>query len=185
MGWVTVAAYFIAAVLCGCATARAGLTPDHLASPGFTERQFWLAMTVIFLCLGINKQLDLQSLLTEIGRAAARSEGWYKDRRAYQVAFIEGFVAVATICVAVLFWIFRRSRPAVKLALWGLVFTIAFVVLRAASFHHVDRFLKAGVLGWRWNWIIELSGITIVATAALTYCCRDESGDDGDRGASG
>jgi hypothetical protein len=172
LGWFTVVAYLVTAALCGCAMARARSLSQRSVGFGLTEQQFWLAMTVIFLCLGINKQLDLQSLFTEIGRTLARSEGWYRNRRTYQLAFIEGLALIAVALVALLLWIFRRSHPTIRMALLGVVFTTAFVVLRAASFHHVDRFLKTGFLGWRWNWIIELTGIAIVAIAALRYCLQ-------------
>ena len=33
-----------------------------------TERRTWWAISALFLALGINKQLDLQSALTEAGR---------------------------------------------------------------------------------------------------------------------
>lgn len=172
LGWFTVVAYLVTSALCGCAMVRAQSLPRGLAGFGVSERRFWLAMAIIFLCLGINKQLDLQSLFTEIGRALARSEGWYGSRRAYQLAFIESFAAFVAMFVVLLLWIFRRSHPAIKMALLGAIFTMTFIVLRAASFHHVDQFLKAGFLGWRWNWIIELNGIAIVAVAALRYCLQ-------------
>ena len=183
IGWFTVAAYLVTAVLCSRAAAQAGWSSHSAMGLGFTERQFWQAMALIFLGLGINKQLDLQSLLTEIGRVAARTEGWYGNRRTYQVLFIEALAVAAAGLVLVLLWIFRRSRPALKLAVLGLTFTTTFVVLRAASFHHVDQLLKHRLLGWRWNWIIELGGIAIVAIAALSYCRQTvPPGQDRDQG---
>jgi hypothetical protein len=41
------------------------------------------------------------------------------------------------------------------------------VVVRAASFHHVDPWLNQNILRRRWNLVIELTGIaTITAGAA-------------------
>jgi hypothetical protein len=48
-----------------------------------------------------------------------------------------------------------------------MLFILGFVVIRAASFHHVDAFLVARLGGVKWNWILELGGITFVALAAL------------------
>jgi hypothetical protein len=131
------------------------------------ERRWWLALSAILLVLGINKQLDLQSLLTEVGRAAAKTEGWYGQRRQVQFAFV-GIIAIACIGVmSSLFWSMRRRAPSLKLALFGLTATSSFVVVRAASFHHVDLWLGQSVLGARWNWIIELTGIATIAAGAV------------------
>ena len=64
LGWVTVAAYFAAALACGRAwrlDRRARLAGDRSSSP-----TFWLILSLLLAFLGINKQLDLQSLLTHL-----------------------------------------------------------------------------------------------------------------------
>jgi hypothetical protein len=47
------------------------------------------------LRLTINKQLDLQSAWTEIGRLIAIGEGWYGRREVVQLYFI---IVVAPFC---------------------------------------------------------------------------------------
>jgi hypothetical protein len=42
----------------------------------------------MFVGLGINKQLDLQTALTEFGRVLADNQGWYDKRQVVQVWFI-------------------------------------------------------------------------------------------------
>ena len=49
------------------------------------------------LALGINKQLDLQSLATQIGRDVIKAWGLYSERRELQFGFI---LAVALVCSA-------------------------------------------------------------------------------------
>jgi hypothetical protein len=39
-------------------------------------------------------------------------------------------------------------------------------LIRAASFHHVDRLIGRTVLGFRWNWILEMGGIGLVLLAS-------------------
>jgi hypothetical protein len=46
--------------------------------------------------LGINKQLDLQTALTELGRVLALSQGWYEQRQVVQFWFI---AALAATCL--------------------------------------------------------------------------------------
>src|SRR5512145_1767020 len=74
MGWFTVAAYF-AGAFCAYFTAYKIRTPDRQAF------LFWCACGVFLTALGINKQLDLQSLFTEMGRQVAKAQGWIEQRR--------------------------------------------------------------------------------------------------------
>jgi hypothetical protein len=43
---------------------------------------------------------------------------------------------------------------------------ICYVLIRAASFHHDDRFIGETILGFRWNWVIEIGGIRLVLAAS-------------------
>src|SRR5687768_5262697 len=74
MGWVTVAMYFLAALL--CARAAFALPPRSLKSQ---ERVFWFFLCVVLLFLGVNKQLDLQTWLTLTGKRVAIAQGWYEQ----------------------------------------------------------------------------------------------------------
>jgi hypothetical protein len=126
------------------------------------EQRTWRAISALFLALGINKQLDLPTALTVVGRMLAHSEGWYNQRQVVQLTFI---VLVAIICVvatlALLIW--ARNAPAPTwLALIGTMFVLGFVLMRATSFHHMDRFLGERMLGFRLNWILEIGGISLV-----------------------
>jgi hypothetical protein len=44
----------------------------------------------------------------------------------------------------------------------GTVLVLAFVLIRAASFHHIDQFIGERILGFKWNWVLEMGGISIV-----------------------
>lgn len=162
-GWFTVFAYLTAAAFCTAAAVKA---PRVGWQRRISDHAFWLAVAAIFLVLAINKQLDLQSLLTEIGRSVAQLQGWYSERRNYQAAFVTVMGLAGTAVLLSLLWHFRARPTPMKIALCGLAFTCTFVVVRAASFHHVDMLLGIEVLGVRWNWILELTGIGIVAVAA-------------------
>ena len=68
MGWLTVVGYIVAAISCGRTALQTPITPG----PARNRRLTWLVMTAVMAALALNKQLDLQSLLTDIGRVAAR-----------------------------------------------------------------------------------------------------------------
>lgn len=162
MGWVTVLVYLLAA-------AAAALTARRLtgAEPLLRrERRFWIITAALMALLAINKQLDLQSLLTMLARCHAQLAGWYEGRRVVQEAFIYLVAAGAVVALGLLALLLRGILGRVWLALIGLGFVCAFVVIRAASFHHVDVLLGSTAAGIKLNWILELPGPTLIALVA-------------------
>jgi hypothetical protein len=125
---------------------------------------FWVAGLMGFLCL--NKQLDLQSLFTDLGRVLAREQGWYAKRRGVQEAFVLLILMGSGWLLFLVSWRFRSFWRRRALLLTGLFFTLTFIVVRATSFHHIDRFLGTPLIGMRINVILELTGIAMVAAAA-------------------
>jgi hypothetical protein len=159
LAWFVVAAYLIAAFLAfRAASATAG-----------RERGFWVATGIVMVLLGINKQLDLQSDVTDFARTAAHSEGWYSWRRDVQGVFLL-LMALGTAAVAMLLWRWlRNSSVSAKIAAMGLVILLAFIFLRAASFHHIDYWVTVPIAGMRSGWWLELLGIAVIGWAAATY----------------
>ena len=58
-----------------------------------------------------------------------------------------------------------RSDPT-WLALFGTITVLGFVLIRAASFEHIDRLIGERILGLRWHWVIEISGISLVLVSS-------------------
>ncbi|MBK9386226.1 MAG: hypothetical protein IPN34_15545 [Planctomycetes bacterium] len=162
MGWITVLAYLAAAVLC----ARAGRAEQRSEEPARRVVLFWALLTAGMVALGINKQLDLQSLLTQIGRDLAQRDGWYEQRGGVQKLFILalGVLAVGS-GAAMLLWL-RRYLRELWLAILGGLAIASFVVVRASSFHKVDSLLGTYVGFVKMNWVLELGGIALVAWGA-------------------
>lgn len=171
MGWFTVAAYLAAAYLAYRAwdASKEGAEKLREVAPREAENQrlltfFWMAVAGLLLALGINKQLDLQSFFTEVMRDLSKSQGWYENRRTFQKLFILVMGAGAAGGTLAIAYFMRRILLRVWRAVLGVGFLLAFVVVRAASFHHVDRLLGSGAI--RVNWVLELTGIGIIALAA-------------------
>lgn len=163
MGWFTVFAYAMAAFTALLAAVRTGSAPQAAGA----SRRTWKAIAVLMLLLCVNKQLDLQSLFTDVGRVFAWKYGWYERRREFQKWFVIGvlvFSSATTLLLAVRFRGFWKKSPLLGA---GLAFLLTFIVVRAISFHHVDVFLNHAVAGVRMNWFLELSGIAMVWLAAL------------------
>lgn len=172
MGWITVAGYFAAAVLCG----RAAWKARGLTGSGRGPLVFWSVLAVGLALLGVNKQLDLQTWLTLFAKRIAMQGGWYRERRAVQGAFI-GIVALggAAGLVGMRLLAGQVTRPIV-IALAGAVFLGCFILIRASSFHHVDQMIGMDLGGLRVNWILELGSIALVGGAAWLACRSPHAG---------
>jgi hypothetical protein len=166
LGWFTVFAYLTTSVLCGIAGRTASPPkPREL----LTQQWYWLCLSGAFLILSVNKQLDLQSLFLEAMRAAAKDYGWYNERRFYQRIFVTALALGSGAILLGLTWMSRRRPPAIRMALFGVTCTCAFVVLRSASSNHVVDLARMGTGFIQLvNWL-ELAGIGIVAFAAAVY----------------
>ena len=161
MGWITVFAYFFTAAV----AFKLYLSSQHIFTTDTrtTQKQFWLIITTIMLFLGINKQLDLQSLLTAIGRYYAHRDGWYDHRRIVQLSTIIGIAILMVISMLTFMFYFRVILRTNWLAMVGLSFLLMFVLMRATSFHHIDILINTYILGMRMNWVLELAGILATA----------------------
>lgn len=162
-GWVTVAAYGIAAG----ASCVAGLR-----APQPVLRRFWWLLAVLLLGLMINKQLDLQSALTATGRCLAKAQGWYDQRKQVQMLFILGLTAASVLAVALCFWRMRRHLPSIWVALVGLFGLLCFVAIRAAGFHHVDQAIGIAINNVAVNMALELGGSAAIASNAVWCAAR-------------
>ncbi len=174
--WVTVAAYLFAAFL----SARAG---SAVVGRQRRERMVWRTIAVLLVLLAINELMDLQTLLTSVGRAHAQANGWYADRREVQLVFLLVFGMATAVSGVTILWLVRDLHAMVWLAVFGLLFIGAFVLLRAASFHHLDEVLGGGLPEFTWGSMQEMAGILIVASAAVLYARGSRRGRQNTPGA--
>ena len=166
-GWLTVGAYFVAALLALRAAWIIRKQTEPALRPSDRRRlfAFWCLTAVVLLLLGVNKQLDLQSWLTQVMRDLAKEQGWYEARHHYQVMFVVAVAAAGVVgTLAMAIWL-RRVLFRVGIALLGLGVLGTFVVARAASFHHLDALLHSGPFAL--NWWAEFGGTSLVALNAV------------------
>lgn len=154
MGWFTVSAYLLAALL--------ALRAWHRQRDGL-----WIAVAVGMVALGVNKQLDLQSLFTDIGRVASHHLGWYEQRRSVQKGFVFAVIGGAGGFGTWFVWHRHGFLLRHKLLSSGLVLLATFVLLRIMNFYHFDPFRRNYLLEWTVNQVLELGGILLVGLAAL------------------
>lgn len=165
-GWLTVGAYALGAGL----AFRAAWVSAGQADPSLDQADrrslvgFWFLTAVVLVVLGINKQLDLQTWFTEVMRDLAKEQGWYDARRQYQIVFILGIATIGLLATLTAAILLRRILSRIGVALLGLGVLCAFVVARAASFHHMDALIHNGPFAL--NWWAEFGGITLIALNA-------------------
>lgn len=167
LGWLTFVAYMLAVILCWRAyqSSVVDVCMQAASAPIEAHRQrllarWWLGLAALMLLLGLNKQADLQTLLTEVGKDLARAQGWYSERRKVQFAFIAILaLALVTTGFAVAFAL-RSVLRQILPALLGLALILAFVELRAALFNVLRR--EPGTETLQDLWLLELGGVGLV-----------------------
>jgi hypothetical protein len=138
----------------------------HPQSGYSTHPRLWFGLAALLTLLGFNKQLDLQTWFTLALKSAAQAQGWYEERRVFQALFICAMIFFGIAGLATLCFLIRKSLRETSAALVGSVFLTCFVVIRAASFHHVDQMIGLSIGGFKLNWVIELGGIICIGQAA-------------------
>jgi hypothetical protein len=128
----------------------------------FNEKAIWRLMMVGMIALGVNKQLDIQSALTEIGRMFALEQGWYDNRRQVQEAFIFAVLILGlTLLAAIAILVWKSPRP----TLWacaGAAGLLVFIGMRAVSFHRMDELLGWRLAGLPLNWVLEMGSLLMI-----------------------
>jgi hypothetical protein len=170
MGWLITMAYLITSMFCGIYAWRI----DRISPVNRTcyHRAFWLSLAVIMLIMGINKQLDLQCLFIAVVKKIALTQGWYSQRRIFQMLFV-AFVAVFGMIVLIwVGWKLKRLWRQYGLALFGILLLIIFVFVRATPVQYVAK-----SPGWRpvmrmINSVLELTSIGLIGIAALMGIIR-------------
>lgn len=165
VGWLTVAVYFLAAALCARVAWRAD---DLFPQPVKVHRLIWGLLALGAFFLGVNKQLDLQTWMTNVLRTLAYEQGWYEQRDGLQSLFIFAFALGALGLTASLAWLLRNTWRRYWLLLLGLLFLARFILVRAAGFYGVrlpelSRFTG----GFRVNSGLELLGAACLVAAAI------------------
>lgn len=132
-GWAVFAAYALAFATAVIVLRRVAFDHPHRRQ----TQALWGLIALLMAALAVNKQLDLQSLLTALGRCLAQEQGWYENRRIVQRDFIFGLIVLAALTGMGMFWMLRGTVRQNLLALSGLAALTGFVLIRAGHFLHI------------------------------------------------
>lgn len=161
VGWAIFAAYIAAALLCvRCAVVEGRMSLDRGAKK---RRVFWWVVAIILLLLAVNKELDLQTWLTEVAMRMAKEQGWYDRYSTVQLWFASAVAAAGLFSIAVGMWLMRPLRGC-RLAFFGLVILVVFIFGRIAAgplWRVMQKYFTLEV-----RQIVEFAGILCVAVSA-------------------
>lgn len=169
LGWSVVAFYGIAALSCVVAAmlscSGSNLDPEH--GQGRRNAGIWWLLALALAFLGVNKQLNLQTMMIVVLRHFSFVDGWWGRRRAAQLVFSVVFgLGVGLLLI----WLASRYRDFFhenRQVFWGVVILGVFVALRAATINHADTYLRINLRDEHWAWILEISGSILIGIGAL------------------
>ncbi len=173
IGWVITTFYFLSAILCWYAGQGRSASRRQSGEP--IKSKLWICLFIVMIFLGINKQLDLQKLLRDLGKILAEDGGWYHMRREVQSIFIRAMAGLGALFFVILCLYLKGSWRNYWMVALGGFLLIAFIAIRAASFHHVDYiFSRWRIIGpFRMKYVLELSGILCIGMGAALRLFRE------------
>jgi hypothetical protein len=162
IGWFTTVCYFAVAYLCyrNARNLQSQKTQRNVAV-------FWWTITFVIVFFGFNKQLDLQILITDIGRRLAKSQGWYEYRRQLQRVFVIAIAVSGLTAITLIIWILRKRFQKLRIVFVGMAILFLFVVMRAGTFHHLDELIDYRLADLSFDWIFEISGLAVIGLGAF------------------
>jgi hypothetical protein len=164
VGWLIALLYFLAAIRCWIIARRLRWAAHDI--DGTKELRCWRSITASCFVLGLSKQLDIPTVLTNSGRLIARLQGWYDQRRSAQLALVAVLALVSLIALILLVRWARNAPVSTWLAVAASVMLVGYFAIRAVSFHSVDRLISMRILGVSLNSILEIAGIGAVLVAS-------------------
>ncbi len=169
MAWIITVGYAIAAWTSHIAAVQAKGQRRSSAT-----RRFWQVLMIAMILLGLNKQLDLQSLLIDCGRTMSREGGWFAHRRMVERGFATVLAASLALILVLGIRRMRHPAPAMILAITGVALLFTYILLRSGSILHVPG-LDRTTTGLLQN-MLELCGVAAVALGGYRATARPSSG---------
>ena len=160
-GWSIAFGYVSAAALCFMRSRYSGKSVRN------GHAIFWMLLAIFLFLMGINKQLDLQTILIGMGKQLSIELGLYEQRRTIVIAFVSLLLAWGLASQAWLYSVLDRMDRFEKTALLGLGVLFAFIAVRAAFFQHIDLLANSWMLTRRIHALMEIAGMSLIGGAAF------------------
>ena len=139
--------------------------------PNLRIAGLWFLAGLCLSFLALNRALGLDTGLTILIRNLALREGWYADRRIFQLGAVL-LLALGVILVLLLGRRFAKGSipsPELRIVLAATFLLVGFVAIRACSFHYLDVFLGRRLAGFRLGGLAEFAAILLVSISAVLF----------------
>ncbi len=133
------------------------------------DRVVWCTICGVILLFAINKQLDLQMLITDIARTAAKEYQFYDVRKPFQIRIISLFASLGFSTFILLLYLLRKSHRSIFLAMGGMICLFSFLVLRLISYHKIEVILNRSIGAFNLFGGIEVFGIFLICCSVVWY----------------
>jgi hypothetical protein len=140
-GWLQTGLYFVAAWACWRRSRRVPSPRAPARARGYSEHRVWLFLAGACSALGLNKQLDLQTLAFLWLREMAGEMHDYGGKGLLRAAVLLGACGFVIVTGTYGIGLVRRASWSLRCAMAGLVLLGPFALLRLARF---SRFSAVG-----------------------------------------
>lgn len=136
---------------------------------GVTAREnlYWRICGFLFLFQMLNTNLDLHALIFTTGRCLAHAQGWYENRREFQVIFLLGLAVIISFILLAVLVVFFRNIFANILLTMGVLIALGFTIIKGINYHNIEQYYSVQIGPFRVADFIEFSGIALANIAAL------------------
>ena len=166
LGWATTLAYLAAAALCAQTASAARRVRPEGEDAGPDRPGAWWLLAAGLALLGLNKQLDLQIIVRELGIRLVALLGMDEHRRWFGRAFV---LLVGLFLLRVMSAAARRVRGHTRghrLLLTGLALLACFAVVRAGTY--VPGLKQFNLrFGTALHLVFELGGVVVLGLGAF------------------
>jgi len=167
IGWAITIFYVVAGLLCLYCTGFLDARRAFQISRSFAW--FWWLVAVLLILLGINKQLDVQLLLADVGRAFTKHQGWYGQRKPVQIRVLALGACAILACLQEVGFRLKRGPKSNWFALCGLFFLAGNVLIHLVSLHSIGNFLGYSLVGLSMGEGFEILAILCITVSAFVY----------------
>lgn len=139
--------------------------------------QLWLAIAALLAGLALARGIHFSGWLDGLARQFLWAKGWYYDRRPYQRAIVAALlIGSFGAALALIVLRHRHGLPrSLTLGCVGAVGLVAYLLVRAVSYHNIDSLLyRRSLEDVEFSLVFEFLGAAfIAASAAGTLVGRD------------
>ncbi len=141
----------------------------RLPAVPWRERIFWYVVCAAVVFLAINKQLDLQMLVTDVLRTAAREYQVYTVRKSFQIRVVSLFASLGLSFLLLLLSVLRNFHKSLYLAVAGVSCLFSFLVLRLISYHGIDAVFSRRIGCFTLFETMEIAGGFLICSSMAWY----------------